>query len=57
VDAVPGELQILEHFLGSREVVIQSAGGGESTARAMIIMRAWRFRAVWRTQQAATRSN
>jgi hypothetical protein len=24
-----GELQILEHFWGSREVVIRSAGGGE----------------------------
>jgi hypothetical protein len=26
---VHGELQILEHFLGLREVVIRSAGGGE----------------------------
>jgi hypothetical protein len=27
--AVDGELQILEHFLCSREVVIRSAGGGK----------------------------
>jgi hypothetical protein len=57
VHGVHGELQMREHFLGFREVVIRSAGGVEFTERAMIIERACRFRAVWRTQQAATRSN
>jgi NAD(P)-dependent dehydrogenase (short-subunit alcohol dehydrogenase family) len=55
--AVHGELQILQHFLGLRAVVIRSVAVANSTERAVIIEEACRFRAVWRTQQAATGSN
>jgi hypothetical protein len=54
---VHAELQILDHFLGLRELVMLSAGGRELDRQAVIIVRACRFHAVWRTQQAATRSN
>jgi hypothetical protein len=54
---VHGKLQILEHFLGFREVVIRSAGGDEFAEMAVIIERACRFRAVWWTQRPATSSN
>jgi hypothetical protein len=43
---VHGELQITEHFVGFREVVVRSVGGGEFDRRAVIIERACRFCAV-----------
>jgi hypothetical protein len=45
------------HFLGFREVVIRSAGGGEFDRKGGEHRTVCRFRAVWRTQRPATSGN